>query len=63
MPAKGDRHREGFAGDEGLLMVDTDPSMELVMQPDLLVGDVFIAGELDPIHTEIAVGQVRCLVR
>ena len=63
MTAKGDRHREGFASDEGLLMVDADPAMELVMQTDFLVGGVFIAGELDPVHTEIAVGQVRCLVR
>jgi hypothetical protein len=43
--------------------VDTDPTMELVMQTDLLVGDVFIARELDPVHTEIAMGQVRRLIR
>jgi hypothetical protein len=44
-------------------MVDTDPAMELVMQTDLLVGDVFVTGELDPVHTEIAMGQVRWLIR
>lgn len=63
VPAEGDRHGKGFASDEGLLMVDTDPAMELVMQTDLLVGDVFVTGELDPIHTEIAMGQVRWLIR
>ena len=54
-----DGHRKRFVGLESLLVVDTYPSVELVMETDFFVGDVLISGELDPVHAQIASSKFR----
>ena len=38
-------------------MVDADPPMDLVMQPDLAVGLVLVPRELDPVHPQVRLRQ------
>ena len=40
-------------------MVQTDPTMELIVEPNFTIGLIFSTGELDPIHTEIGKTPAR----
>ena len=40
-------------------VVDADPAVDLVVQPDLAVRLVLVAGELDPVHPQVGAGQAR----
>ena len=39
--------------------VDADAAMDLVVQADFAIGNIFITGKLDPVHTEVGPHQVR----
>ena len=52
-PSHEDIHAQGLATTDRRRVVNADPSMDLVMKADLGVRDVFVAGELDPIHPQV----------
>ena len=42
-------------------VVHADPAVDLVMQPDLAVGLILVARELDPVHPQVRPAQARAV--
>ena len=56
-----DRHLERQAAGQRRRMMNADAAMELVMEPDLAVGQVVVAGQLHPVHAEVRPGRSRLI--
>ena len=52
-PADGDANWKRLAAPNRGGVMDTDAAMDLIMEPDLAILHIVVAGELDPIHSQV----------
>ena len=60
-PTHKDSHLEWLAASQGRGVMHADPTVQLVVQADFLVGLVVIARELHPVHAEVAAFGARAV--